>query len=94
MDKQETTPTEKWLLLKGEEYEEKLLLANNAIMLFRSLSWYEKIFRSKKLFDKYIHELRTTDIKYKTKEKNLRKEIDDMTKEIVSQYKARRPHEK
>lgn len=80
---------EDWILTKAEGYEAKLELANKVILMYQSLPWYKKLFKSKKLFRQYFHELRLLDRENNIKAEKIRKEIEEASSEIVRVYKRK-----
>jgi hypothetical protein len=86
--KNDSFPTaEDWILAEAESYEEKLNLANNTILIFQSMGWFQKLFKSKKLFKQYFRDLNQMDREHKQKSDAIKKEMEKLAKEIVKEHK-------
>ena len=87
--KKDNTPTaEDWILQEAESFQEKLELANKTILIFQSLNWFQKAFKSKKLFKAYFRELHRLDTIHKTKRQELEGELKIQTQSIVKEHKG------
>lgn len=81
---------EDWILAEAESYQEKLELANNTILIFRSWPWWKRVFRAKKLFSQYFKELYALDKEHKRKSEDISQKIARASKEIVREHKGRK----
>jgi hypothetical protein len=88
--KNDNFPTaEDWILAEAESYQEKLNLANNTILIFESLNWFQKVFKSKKLFKQYYRDLHRLDREHKMKSERIRREIQEASSAIVKEHKRK-----
>lgn len=78
---------EDWILAKAEEYEEKLQLAINTILVFQSLNWFKKIFKSKKLFRTFFKEMSVLDRKHRQISEEIQKELAKAVNTVVKDHK-------
>jgi len=86
--KEKTEPSvEDWILAEAESYQEKLQLAHNTILVFQSMGWYHRLFKSKKLFRSYTSQLHQLDRAHLQNSEKMRKQIESAASAVMKSLK-------